>query len=576
MNPAYTRPKKLIIKSILFIPGFFVVLLVIAVIPIFLFLTLLGIIIGNNLALTGTMKMIPAAIGLVAIISLCSAIKALFDLFRRGRIIMEEAILIDLKEEPELKKLITSLTYSRHLKSRLPNTVILHFYPDVFVTKYYRKLYKGKAKGRILAIGLPIISTLSISELSAVLAHELAHFSGQEVFYLSFIDRFLKGLKSANMITARFDDFYQYKSLTDMMLKFFISGIITFWNIVVLCIRTPNFVLHRYISLWESTILDFSRSGEIRADCIAAAICGRQNFADGLTKVIGCGAAFSLYLEKYLKPLLSCDKYPKNVFREFRRLNLIKSVHVSDYIEYKLSEESSKYDVHPSLSERIEITSNVFEGSNLDSQDTSAPAYTLLLHLEKYEEMATLEHIKSRLKANDTFDFSSLKVPSSKKTKKITSWESYSPPFSWVERRFWALIFDLSLILFLFVAVAIIQTVVIMLVFYYSPESNLSTAHALATFFLIELIMELFVITWLYSASFESSRWQSTPGKRFFQICVENEDGQRISFFSATIRFIFKVFFPILLPINLLLAIFGNRSLHNILSGAWVELKWDD
>jgi len=555
----------------------------IGIVPIFLCLPILIFFAATGVSLESIiqpLRIIPLAIGVAIFLMLYSSIQALVDLFRKGRIVSEEAILIDLKEEPELEKILISLSQSRHLRAKLPNAVILHFYPELFVTRDYRNLYQGRVRGRILAIGLPLLSTLSVDELRAVLAHELAHFSGKEVIYLAFINRFLKGLKNANMITAKFSELHnkydQVNSLKDAICRFvtllFVGGFINFYNALVLCMRIPNFILHRYISLWENTILDFSRSAEIRADCIAANVCGRQNFTSGLTKAVGCQAAFSLYVERYFKPILSLRKYPNNLFQEFRRLNLLKSEYVSDYMESKLLEKSEKYDIHPSLSERIEIVSNVFEENNLSSEDI--PAYSVIVHLEKYEKAVTLEHIKHRLQIDDFFDFSSVKPPFNQNQKITSNWKDYLPPFSLLERRFWSLIFDLFLILFLFIIVGIIQLIILTFVIQHLPESSSATTHILSA--LVALLIELFVATWLYFAFFESSKWQGTPGKKFFELYIENKHNQHISFFSATIRFILKVFFPFLFPVNFLLVIFGNRCLHNMLSGSWVESNWDN
>ncbi len=48
------------------------------------------------------------------------------------------------------------------------------------------------------------------------------------------------------------------------------------------------------------------------------------------------------------------------------------------------------------------------------------------------------------------------------------------------------------------------------------------------------------LINWLYFSIFESSKSQGTPGKLAVGIVVANEEAQRISFASATVRFLAK------------------------------------
>ena len=47
------------------------------------------------------------------------------------------------------------------------------------------------------------------------------------------------------------------------------------------------------------------------------------------------------------------------------------------------------------------------------------------------------------------------------------------------------------------------------------------------------------VMSWVYFAGCESSKWQATPGKKFLGLKVTDESGGRASFYRASLRFWF-------------------------------------
>ncbi len=49
------------------------------------------------------------------------------------------------------------------------------------------------------------------------------------------------------------------------------------------------------------------------------------------------------------------------------------------------------------------------------------------------------------------------------------------------------------------------------------------------------------LVTWMYFAGFESSRYQATFGKRIVGIVVTSSNGKRVSFGQATVRYFAKL-----------------------------------
>ncbi len=77
---------------------------------------------------------------------------------------------------------------------------------------------------------------------------------------------------------------------------------------------------------------------------------------------------------------------------------------------------------------------------------------------------------------------------------------------------------------------------------------------------------------WLYFAAMESSQLEATAGKLMLKLRVTDEEGHRISFGRATLRYIAKLFSLGTLLGGFLLAIFTNRkqAAHDLFAGTVV------
>jgi uncharacterized RDD family membrane protein YckC len=83
------------------------------------------------------------------------------------------------------------------------------------------------------------------------------------------------------------------------------------------------------------------------------------------------------------------------------------------------------------------------------------------------------------------------------------------------------------------------------------------------------------LIHWLYFASFESSRWQATPGKKLLGLFVTDLAGQRISFARATGRNFGKLLSEFIFFAGYVMAGFTARkqALHDLVAGCLVLKK---
>lgn len=78
--------------------------------------------------------------------------------------------------------------------------------------------------------------------------------------------------------------------------------------------------------------------------------------------------------------------------------------------------------------------------------------------------------------------------------------------------------------------------------------------------------------SWLYFASFESSAWQATPGKRLLGLVVTDLEERRVSFARASGRYFGKLLSGTLFLIGFLIAGFTPRkqALHDLLASCLV------
>jgi uncharacterized RDD family membrane protein YckC len=70
----------------------------------------------------------------------------------------------------------------------------------------------------------------------------------------------------------------------------------------------------------------------------------------------------------------------------------------------------------------------------------------------------------------------------------------------------------------------------------------------------------MFMVTWLYFASFEASAWQATPGKKLLGLRVTDLAGRRITFTRASWRYLGKLIFGSILFFGFLFAAFTPRK----------------
>jgi uncharacterized RDD family membrane protein YckC len=91
----------------------------------------------------------------------------------------------------------------------------------------------------------------------------------------------------------------------------------------------------------------------------------------------------------------------------------------------------------------------------------------------------------------------------------------------------------------------------------YGSDSGFGTTFC--CIYCLTIIVSL-VGQWLYFAWFESSKYMGTPGKILLGLAVTDENGERISFRKATLRYVSKLFTNVFFGIGYIVIAFSSKK----------------
>jgi uncharacterized RDD family membrane protein YckC len=98
--------------------------------------------------------------------------------------------------------------------------------------------------------------------------------------------------------------------------------------------------------------------------------------------------------------------------------------------------------------------------------------------------------------------------------------------------------------------------------------------------FIFTTLLFFVMMSWVYFAGCESSKWQATPGKKLFGLMVTDESGDRVSFWRGSLRFWFGralIHVPyvgiyyFLVDCGRVAFSRDGRAVHDLISGCWVK-----
>ncbi|HEX9063390.1 MAG TPA: M48 family metallopeptidase [Clostridia bacterium] len=282
----------------------------------------------------------------------------------KPKVSYQPALILEKEKQNELIDFINELC--NKMNTKIPDHILLHAEPEFFVQQGKVSTFSGVVKGRILAIGMPLLNYLNKNELRAILSHEFAHFTGQDTLYSAYI---LPVYEST--ITA-INNMQAYTSNKEN------SGFL------MLPMILPLFILKTYYKIFNLSNMKRSREREKRADIIACQYCGSEDFKNALTKAVSFSGIFSNNATPQILGLLEKGKVYVNYYGYLRDCE--KSVNeLSDtYKNRALDEKTDRHSSHPSLNDRLKYVPDVVRKYSTDDSSIN-----LINGYEEYEKSLT-------------------------------------------------------------------------------------------------------------------------------------------------------------------------------------------
>ncbi|MCA2176568.1 M48 family metallopeptidase [Nonomuraea glycinis] len=230
----------------------------------------------------------------------------------------QPGVVVGREHEPVLWQTVEDL--ARRVRTAAPDEIRLVPEVNAAVGEDTRLLGLVATRRRMY-IGLPLLQTLTVDEMRAVLGHELGHYSGAHT------------RMGAPVYRGR------------------VSLIATVQNLGKHPFIQRIFALYAKLYLRISQAV--SRKQELEADEFAVQIGGRQAMAQALRKIHYTATAWDLYTEAYLSMTGAGGYRPSTVFGGFHSM-LNDTARQEELVRLgERPEETSPYDSHPSLADRL-------------------------------------------------------------------------------------------------------------------------------------------------------------------------------------------------------------------------------
>jgi Zn-dependent protease with chaperone function len=317
----------------------------------------------------------PAQLGLLVLGGIVVGATILWSLVPRREKFEAPGLLLDPPAHPRLFAELNSIAAS--LNEPLPPEVYLVGQVNAFVAD--RGGIMGFGSRRVMGIGLPLLSSLTVSEIRAVLAHEFAHYYGGDTKMGPWVHKTQSAMIRAFRNIGSLGQLGRIPALQFMNM---VAAFILKWYFIFF-LRVINFV---------------SRRQEYRADELACLVAGPEPLAQGLRKIHGAAMAWGPYWNTEVVPVLNqgCKPAIADGFSRFLAAPQIE-VQVTKGIEREIAEgKTEPYDTHPPLRDRIAAI------ENLEAEPGEKEEELALQLLEQPEstELQFLELVNPKLAKN--------------------------------------------------------------------------------------------------------------------------------------------------------------------------------
>src|SRR5579872_2490294 len=251
------------------------------------------------------------------------------------------------EQQPELLALVDSV--ARATAQRLPRHVYLLLDVNAWVAQ--RGGFMGVGSRRVMGIGLPLLETLTVDQLKAVLAHEFGHYKAGDTMLGPWIYKTRAGIERT---IARLEGDW------------------------------VAFIFVGYGKLFLRLTNAVSRAQEFAADALAARIVDPVSLIEGLKRIHRAGAAFKPFWSAEYAPVLAYGVRPPlgSGFASFLQHHAVARQTDNILAKELAGRKRNPYDTHPPLPERINALGR---RPNSETVGDHRPAITLLNDLSRLE-----------------------------------------------------------------------------------------------------------------------------------------------------------------------------------------------
>jgi Zn-dependent protease with chaperone function len=250
---------------------------------------------------------------------------------------------------------------SNALNEPAPSEIYLMAAANAYVAEVGGVLAFGKR--RIMALGLPLVSVLSVSEFRALLAHESAHFYSGDTSLAPWVYRARLGL---------------LRTIQNMEHTQEVIHLQAFRVMAVLA----RAVIEKYFILFLRMTGQISRQQELRADELACWVAGRESARSCLEKIHATDLLWTIYWTAAVEPVLKHRFLPDLAegFRRFLANSGIAGHFKLDVTDELESPEPDRFSSHPPLARRV-LAIEKMEAPERTLDDTLASSLFDGLHL---------------------------------------------------------------------------------------------------------------------------------------------------------------------------------------------------
>ncbi|MCM8748135.1 M48 family metallopeptidase [Thermomicrobiaceae bacterium CFH 74404] len=214
-----------------------------------------------------------AGIGLSGLVATLAVGAGVLQVFQPVKV-TELAVAVTPEDQPGLWELAREV--ARVVGTEPPRTILLGAEPNCYVTEVPVSYPGGQSHGRLLYLSLPLLAVLERDELRAVLAHEFAHFHGEDTaFSRRFYPLYRGALQALGNAVGSLEE-----------------------NPRSIAVLPAIPVLGYAVAAFEVAAAERSRQRELVADRTAARVASSLAIATALIKVHLAGYVWPAYLHR--------------------------------------------------------------------------------------------------------------------------------------------------------------------------------------------------------------------------------------------------------------------------------------